>query len=84
LARDPPNWLANAAIDKRLGIFRGKAPRPFFESLLGEFAAIGVGVLQRSMKLGTTATIEFVADGFSDEFAAVLLPPVNVPDEVIG
>jgi hypothetical protein len=52
--------------------------------LLGEFGAFGVGIPQRPMKLRAAATIKFVADRLRDELAAVLLPPVNVSDEIIG
>jgi hypothetical protein len=36
------------------------------------------------MKLRAAATIQFAANGLRDELAAVLLPPVNVSDQIIG
>ena len=55
-----------------------------FAGSFGERSAFGVGILQGSTKLRTTATIQFVADGLGDELAAVILSPVNVSDEVVG
>jgi hypothetical protein len=43
-----------------------------------------VGIVQRPAKLVATTAIQFVAHGLGDEFAAVLLPPVDVSHEVTG
>ena len=42
------------------------------------------GDMRRSTKLLATAPIKFVADGLRDEFAAVLLPPVDVSCKLTG
>jgi hypothetical protein len=57
---------------------------PFGKPLLGEIGAFRVWILQRLTKLVATETIQLVANGLSDEFAAVLFPPVNVSDEIVG
>ena len=46
LAGGPPNWFAGTPVDQCLGIFLRQAARPFFDALLGEFGAFGVGILQ--------------------------------------
>jgi hypothetical protein len=80
----PANGLTSAVIDNCLRIFLGQAARPFLKSLPGKVIGFGVGVLERSAKFRTPATIKFVADSLDDELAPVLLPPVNVSEEIIG
>jgi hypothetical protein len=84
LAGDPPNWLAGTTVDEYPGIFVGQPARPFLKSLVGKFSAFGVGILEGSTKLRAAATIKLVANGLCNELASVLLPSVNVPDEIIG
>src|ERR1035437_9733633 len=79
LAGDPPNGLAGAAVDQCLRIVLGQAASPCLQSLIGEFSALRVGVLERAAKILATAAIQLMADGIRDELAAVLPPPVNVP-----
>ncbi|SPE37292.1 exported hypothetical protein [Candidatus Sulfopaludibacter sp. SbA3] len=83
-AGDPPDRFASAVVDECRSIFLGKLPSPLLKTLLREFGALRVGILQRSTKLRTAATIQFAADSLHDELAAVLFPTIDVSNELIG
>jgi hypothetical protein len=82
LAGIPANRATGAHVNERLRILVGQTRSPVDEALVSE--TLGVWILKGSLKFGAATALQFVTDRLSHELAPVLLPPIDIAQEVSG